>query len=280
MTVFMTLRQSPVGGSVKSPTFLQAAVVGSTNLSNLPDEIFVSRSAGRDVLFATHGFNVNQADGCRSLGRLEAMLALPSSCLFVGVLWPGDFWIPAVNYPFEGDDAKKCGRLVADFCNRRLRRARSLSFISHSLGARLVLEAVKNLGRPAESVCLAAGAIDNDCLTNEYAKAFANAKAISVLASRKDRVLQIAYPLGDPIADFLQLHQNPARVALGREGPPQPVGATLPPWQIPDADDYGHGDYLPPSAAAAQFPNPNGKWVKISGFMKEVFQETRRTWPP
>ena len=71
------------------------------------------------------------------------MLSLPQSVLFVAVLWPGDFWIPVVNYPFEGGDAKDSGRRVARFCNRRLGKARSFSFVTHSLGARVALEAVK-----------------------------------------------------------------------------------------------------------------------------------------
>jgi Alpha/beta hydrolase of unknown function (DUF900) len=280
MTVYMTLRQQPVAGGVKNPSFLEGGAEPALSLRNLADDAFVTRAAGRDVLLATHGFNVDLEHGVRALGRLDAMLNLPPSAIFVGVLWPGDFWIPAVNYPFEGGEAKDCGRRVARFCNSRLGKARSFSFVSHSLGARVVLEAVKNLGRKARSVCVTAAAVDDNCLSKEYAAAFANADVISVLASRKDHVLELAYPIGDPIADLLSLHQSPFRSALGRHGPPEPIGATVPPWQIPDSDNYDHGDYMPPSDTATTFPDPNGKWVRTSGFMRQAFEEVSATWPP
>lgn len=280
MTVYMTLRQQPVAGGVKNPSFLEGSAGATLQLKELPEQNLVARAAGRDILFAAHGFNVNFRDGARSLGRLDEMLQLPPSAFYVGVLWPGDFWVPVVNYPFEGSDAKDSGRRIAEFCNRRLGDARSISFVTHSLGARVALEAVTNLNRKARAVCLMAAAVDDNCLTSEYATAFANAEVISVLASRMDRVLRLAYPLGDPIADILNLGQSPFRGALGRKGPPQPIGATVPPWQIPDNDGYDHGDYLPPSGANAAFPNPNGKWVRTSVFMREAFGEARRTWPP
>jgi Alpha/beta hydrolase of unknown function (DUF900) len=279
MTIFMNLRQQPAGGGIKKPDFFQATAGVANKNDPLAEAAFVTCAGGRDILFATHGFNVKQKEGVNSLGRLEAILALPPTALFVGVLWPGDFWIPVVNYPFEGQDAKQCGRLVADFCNRKLGTARSFSFVSHSLGARVVLEAAENLDRKAQSVCVTAGAVDDNCLTGEYAAALDNAEVISVLASRKDRVLQIAYPVGDPIADLLNLHQSPFRTALGRHGPPKPIGATVPPWQIADDCSYDHGDYLPPSQPNAVFPDPNGKWVKTCSFIRAAFDGTPPTWP-
>ena len=164
MTVYMTLRQQPVAGGVKNPSFLEVTAGATIQVRELSEQDFVARAAGRDILFATHGFNVNFQDGARSLGRLEEMLQLPPSAFYVAVLWPGDFWIPAVNYPFEGADAKDSGRRLAAFCNRRLGAARSISFVTHSLGARLALEAVKNLDRKARAVCLTAAAVDDDCL--------------------------------------------------------------------------------------------------------------------
>ena len=109
--------------------------------------------------------------------------------------------------------------------------------------------------------------------------AFANAEVISVLASRKDRVLQLAYPVGDPIADLLNLHQSPFRTALGRKGPPEPIGATAPPWQIPDADDYDHGDYLPPSAASHRSPIRKEMGEDIRLHARGLRRQRRPTWP-
>src|SRR5262249_1713151 len=107
-----------------------------------------------------------------------------STGTFIGVLWPGDSVIPIVDYPFEGEVAIDCGKRLAEFCNLSCASAQSLSFASHSLGARLVLQAVTRLNRKVQSICLAAAAINRDCLVTEYAAAAQNCAHISLLASR------------------------------------------------------------------------------------------------
>jgi len=72
---------------------------------------------GRDVFFATHGFEVNQADGISHLGfwldNLEIGNAVP-----IGIVWPGDCVIPIfVDYILEGREAIKSGQLLATFLN-------------------------------------------------------------------------------------------------------------------------------------------------------------------
>jgi pimeloyl-ACP methyl ester carboxylesterase len=276
----MNFRQMTVGGGVKDPTFLEGdGTTAIPNVKALPEDRLAARVAKRDVLFAVHGFNVSFAAGACALGRLEKALSLPSTCQFIAVLWPGDFWLPVVNYPFEGATAIDCGRRLASFCNRRLGAAASLSFVTHSLGARLALETAKNLGRKMRSVCLTAAAIDDDCLTAEYARAFANTLVVSVLASRQDLVLKLAYPIGDTIAELLNFDHKPFDSALGYSGPPSPIGATVPPWQIADGDNYDHGDYLPPSDPAVAFPNAKAKWVRTAGFMSRAFAGMPQTWP-
>src|SRR5437764_5705177 len=183
----MSFRQKTVGGGVKDPSFFEGdGTAAPPSLKALSVDRLIARTVNRDVLFAAHGFNVSFAAGACALGRLETALALPSICQFIAVLWPGDSWLPVVNYPFEGDTAMHCGRLLAGFCNRNLTAAASLSFVTHSLGARLALEATKRMARKVRSVCLTAAAVNDDCLTGEYADAFANAELVSVLASRGD----------------------------------------------------------------------------------------------
>jgi esterase/lipase superfamily enzyme len=227
------------------------------------------------VLFAVHGFNVSFEYGARSLARLEPQIGLGPSDVFFGVLWPGDYWIPAVNYPFEGEVSTDCGRRLADFCRRWLNRAQSISFVSHSLGARLVLEAVKNLDGQARVVCLTAAAISKDSLSTQYAGATAKASAVSILASHHDWVLGVAYRVGDPIAEILDPDHTPFQPALGYDGPPTPTYPPIAsPWQIPNDADYGHHDYLPPGDAAV-----NDKWLLPAGFMARAFQGQTQTWP-
>ncbi|MBX4967827.1 alpha/beta hydrolase [Rhizobium binae] len=280
MTLFMNFRERSVAGGVKDPTFVEGtAQTATTALKVISDGAVVQRTSRRDVLFATHGFNVSMAEGICSLARLEAALTLPESCQFIGVLWPGDFWIPAINYPFEGETATDCGRRLARYCDRKLRSASSISFVTHSLGARLALQAAQVLKTRVRTICLTAAAINSDCLTAQYAGAFANSAIVSVLASHKDLVLKLAFPIGDPIADLLHSDHAPFRPALGYGGPPSAVGATVPPWQIPDTAGYNHGDYLPPSNRAATFPDAGAKWNAAVGFMRRTFLGQHQSWP-
>jgi hypothetical protein len=274
MTCFLNFRTQGVGGAVVDPYLLQGdGTVSPPALSVVPWAQVPSIVAGRNILFATHGFNVSYQDGACSLGLLDGYLNLAPPSLFVGMLWPGDSWIPVVDYPFEGDVALDCGNRLATFCNDWCAGAQSMSFVSHSLGARLVLQAVANLSRKAQSVCLTAAAINRGCLAEEYSSARKNAEAISILASHEDDVLKLAFSVGDPFADLLHDDHNPFQTALGYDGPPTPV---LPPihlpFQIPDSCDFGHHNYLPPGLPP--------KWEQAADFMKRAFLGQPQTWPP
>lgn len=194
------------------------------------------------------------------------------------MLWPGDSWIPIVDYPFEGDVAIDCGRRLATFCDTWCAAAQSLSFASHSLGARFVLEALTQIERVARLACLTAGAVNCDCLSAEYAGALGNTAAIAGLASREDDVLKIAFAAGEPFADLLHDDHTPFRAALGRNGPATPAPLQVRwPWQIPDAAAYGHGDYLPPSTVPP--PGSLAKWMKVADFINCAFLNAPQNWP-
>ncbi len=279
MTLYLSFRERDVGGAVAGPRLLAGDGTASPPALRIVGEAEIaSLVAGRNLLFAVHGFNVSGAYGARSPGQLEPRLGLSAALdRFIGVLWPGDFWLPVVNYPFEGEVSMDCGRRLADFCRRRFGQAQSFSFVSHSLGARLVLEAVEHLDRRARAVCLTAAAINRDALATEYAAATANAAAISLLASHADLVLRLAFRVGDPIADLLHDDHEFFERALGYDGPPVPAMPPISqPWQIPDALDYGHGDYLPPGDAVA---NPAAKWAAAADFMARAFRGQNQIWP-
>jgi len=273
MTYFLNFRVQDVGGAVVDPYLLEGdGTAAPLALSVVPWAQIPSIVAGKNLLFATHGFNTSYQEGAYSLGVLDRYIALASPSLFIGMLWPGDSWLPVVDYPFEGDVALDCGGRLATFCNRWCVSAQNLSFLSHSLGARLVLEAVTHLDRKAQSVCLTAAAINRDCLTAEYAAAAGNSEQISILASHEDYVLKVAFKVGDPIADLLHDDHTPFQAALGSDGPPPPAPPLVKyPWQIPDKDDYGHGDYL---------PSDRTKWPQAADFMRRAFFGLAQTWPP
>ena len=273
MTYFLNFRSAGVGGAVIDPYLLTGdGTADPPALSVVPWAQVPGIFGGRNVLFATHGFNVNYADGAKALGRLGDYLALPSPNLYVGMLWPGDAWIPVVDYPFEGDVAIDCGQRLAQFCNTWAANAQSFSFASHSLGARFVLQAIMAINGRVDTACLTAGAINGDCFTAEYAAALGRVATVSLLASRSDDVLKIAFTIGDPFADALHDDHSPFTAALGSSGPAMPAPAQLlAPWQIDDQEDYGHGDYLPSDG--------DEKWKKVADFMRLTFLRLPPTWP-
>jgi hypothetical protein len=273
VTYFLNFRSAGVGGAVIDPYLLQGD--GTTNppsLSVVPWAQVPAIFAGRNILFATHGFNVNYANGAKALGRLGNYLALPGPNLFIGLLWPGDAWIPVIDYPFEGDVAIDCGQRLATFCNTWAANALSFSFASHSLGARFVLQAIMAINGRVDTACIAAGAVNCDCFAGEYADALRHVATVSLLASHEDVVLKIAFTIGDPIADLLHDDHTPFRPALGYNGPALPASAQiLAPWQIPDSEDYGHGNYIPSDG--------DDRWKKVADFMRMTFLRLPSPWP-
>jgi hypothetical protein len=281
VTLFLDLRAADVGGPVSGPSVLEGdGTISPLRLRIVPMREIEVRARGKNVLFATHGFNVSRQEGARSLGRLESLLPLPDSALYLAVLWPGDFWIPVVNYPFAGGPAMECGRRLAAFAQQHMGGAQSLSFASHSLGVRLVLEAAKKLPNGVRVVCLLAAAINRDCLQTEYARAAANAQQVSILASHCDDVLKIAFRIGDPLSELFHDDHKPFEKALGYNGPPTPARTPIvPPWQIPDAAKVRHTDYLPPSSANPPDPLPDPPWEDVAGFIARAFREVPQSWP-
>jgi hypothetical protein len=287
LTHFISFRDQPKAGSVTPGAFMAfdpAGGVSPPKLRPLPWAQAASMVAGRVAVIAAHGFNVTQAEGVRALARLHGRLALASTHVFIGVLWPGDFWIPVINYPAESADANRCGANLAAICARHLAAAADFIFFSHSLGARVVLSAVARLHTPAKAMCLTAGAVDRDCLLNEFEAARDNAQSIRVLASKRDMVLRLAYPAGDMVADVLDGDDAFFKGALGRKGPARPADSRVTgPWQIPETQaaqgDYGHGDYLPKSGSG-NFADPvETKPDRVADYLSSVVTGASSPWP-
>jgi hypothetical protein len=255
---FLSTRAQSVGGPVGPLKVLDADRPGYAG--DLTQEL-IQAIRGHEVFFGVHGFNVNQHDGIAHLGfwfdKLQIGSAVP-----VGILWPGDCIVPIfVDYVVEGKEAIQSGTMIARFLNNNAAAFVSLCFASHSLGARVVLQTISGLASSfrVRRTLLMAGAIDNDCLTNEYRSAAARIEEISILASLRDDVLALAYPLGNPIQGMIDRGHPYWHSALGREGPAAPFPASLkviPNWEIPSNLDYGHLDYIPGNPIAASYPIP------------------------
>jgi len=253
MTWFIDLRQLPAGGG-PVPDITSIGVYQDSGPGGLPELLEAVR--GKDVLLGTHGFAVHRAAGVQELSAWHRLLTLPASAVFVAVLWPGDMRIELfVDYPWEDDEAKQSGELLAQFLNARFTGITSISFCSHSLGARVMLEAVADTTLRIKRLVLMAGAIDDDCLHTQYAKAAQRVEEISVLASHCDEVLNIAFPLGNTLVGLLDVGHPYWSSALGRNGPdvPQPAGLQAG-WMIIDGWDYGHMDYLGAGLKAMSLP--------------------------
>lgn len=277
MTLYVNLRYGAVGGGLRADPYLIEGdgKVARPVMKSLTQAEAARRVAGRTVVFTIHGFNVSYDSGLRSLGRLEAALiaaSLPENFLVIGVLWPGDFLIPAINYPGEWCDAVKGGQALARFANTTLNTAAAFCFLSHSLGGRLALEAVAGLDRKAVRVCLTAPATDNDCLEDPYDVSVANSEQLTYLASMKDMVLRLAYPVGDWAGDiFMGDGDSALRGALGRHGAkwPRTRSPTAFGFTVADRPAYGHGSYFPPGAANQASASSHGDVAKFAvSFLK------------
>lgn len=215
------------------------------------------------ITLLLHGYNVDQTKGKRLLTGLAALLpSAQESGAIIAVLWPGDSKMGALSFPFDVNDADDTTRALLRFLfdDIHLRRDQTLSFVTHSLGARVALgtiDALRLKGFPVGQVCLMAAALDNNSLANprEYRKAVKAATRVSVLASKKDRVLKWAYPAGDFLETLFHFRDSP-RLALGYTGPKPYQSNQVPgnvfPKKIAKGRKSDHGHYLPVLNAEGQ----------------------------
>jgi hypothetical protein len=254
MTQFLDCRLAPVGGELSTLVAVnQGTSIDDYNGLAISDMLGAIR--GRHVLIATHGFNVNRGDGIACLSNWESLLQLPLFSAFVGLLWPGDsVWAHGLDYPDEPKVADDAGLLIAPFLDANFAAAASVSFASHSLGARVVLSTISHMNLPVRRLTLMAGAVDDDSLNAEFQAAAAKVGGISILASKKDDVLSACFPLGNFFAGIIAAGHPWWRGAIGHGGPVTPwPGNMQAPYAIPENWNYQHGNYLqidnPPAPA-------------------------------
>jgi hypothetical protein len=260
-------RTQDIDGGIARPEVLESQGGAHPTYRPVRGGAVAAATAGRQVILAIHGFNVSRPKAVRSYVTLEQDLRLTGEQVFFGVAWPGDAWIPVVNYPWEAGDAVACGDALARYLLTAMPDAAGYHLVSHSLGGRVLLEALKRLGRRAGQVCITAGAVDSDCLATAYAPVKGKADRISVLASKKDKVLWAAYPLGDFVSDvLLGDRDSPWRGALGRRGPQPLEGAPVIHRQIPGGAGYDHGDFFPPGDGGTAA----GRWTRAVAYMRRA----------
>jgi hypothetical protein len=233
--------------------------------------------AETNLTFIIHGYNVNREKGRDSLTRAAQQLTAWHPGSYVGVLWPGDHWSRALSYPFEGRDADDSAAFLVRYIQDVIAHGSRLSFVSHSLGARVLFRTVKQL-RPDYSigqVVTMAPAVDDTCVASpgEYMPAVSKAERVAVLASRQDKVLALAYPVGDVLQAFIFFRTDSPGLALGYHGPRRTrshaIPATVYHEQIADARQSDHGHYLP---GAAPTPAEARNQASAMAFARDVLQ--------
>ena len=254
------LRDQEVGGAVTSGRLYR--IVGGVEQDwddRLPD--FTAATRGGRVLALLHGFNNSLTAGRTSLVRFADLLAARGTAdVMLAVLWPGDGWAKSLTYPFEGRDADDAADALVGWLATHAERGTRVGLVGHSLGCRVAMRAARLIAQGTrlalDRVCLMAPAIDNDALGRAaptgYHPATLGAERVAVLASREDRVLRYAFPLGD-LAQTV-LYREHWSGSLGRTGPIErdaSVLAKLEPVPLADpARAVDHGDYLAVDAHA------------------------------
>jgi Alpha/beta hydrolase of unknown function (DUF900) len=281
-------------GVTSGEVYVQRNVTPATDWPNTPPTGFEwvpwaqvpDLFRNKRVCFLVHGFNVpvSHAVWCEgpAAQEYEAIgtqgFAITAADLVVVVMWPGDgligwSWFNAM------DSSKDTAEKFAEFLASSAFTASEVTFVSHSLGARVVLETVERaakLGARARftTAVLMAAAVHDDALDDaEYAVSSATLGRIVVLSSMKDEVLAIAFGLGG----FAERGMWPAPSrALGRYGPAFKPGSKFPAitewYEIRPALGQGHGDYLP---AGDQQPGPPYGWSTkhqdVAIFCRDLF---------
>ncbi|HEX4075651.1 MAG TPA: alpha/beta hydrolase [Candidatus Acidoferrales bacterium] len=215
---------------------------------------------GRDVFLMAHGYHVDRDRGIQSLSQWKSKLAIGAQPIFIGILWPGDCILPIfVDYVWEGSEAETSGTMVGEFVRDNFASAASWTFASHSLGARVVLQAIQTLADSdrVRNLILLAAAIEDDTLLHEFNGAANKVDRISVVYSWEDHVLQLAYPGGNLIGGLIERGDPNVKAALGRLGPSAAwPGKIVPNPRLPSYWKYGHTDYLTTDQVPGDFTVP------------------------
>lgn len=218
----------------------------------------------RRLLVLVHGYNNTEEDARQSYrvyaGNLEGAPMsdrLPDLGRF---FWPGDSawgFLSALSYPWEIGDARQSARRLAEFFAGVFGPEGGpveLSFVGHSLGCRLLLEALALVVSGAVAgwpevrwLCLMAAAVPVELVeVDRRLEAAAGwPRSLLLLYSPDDAVLHFAFPIGQAAAFALGEEDGLYLTPVGRYG--QPSGLT--PYRVELSGD-GHSDYWADSRAA------------------------------
>jgi hypothetical protein len=222
----------------------------------------------RHLLVLVHGFNNPESEAEGKYDRYVDILrpGLEKSRVAPDAVakfhWPGNEAVgPFPIFDFAGyhvdlERALQSVGPLAVFLSRLIATRpaeRRISFVGHSLGCRLIAEAMCRLdmagiaGPPLAVVSLMAAAMPVALTEAGEPLARASAAAAKVLKahSRDDWVLSLAFPAGQSLAWAAGIERAAYAEAVGRNGNPTGFGESLP------REGNGHGNYWTDEFAAA-----------------------------
>ncbi|WP_018609501.1 DUF726 domain-containing protein [Uliginosibacterium gangwonense] len=151
---------------------------------------------GKNICILVHGYNNEFFEVCDAYQIMETEIHtnLPNTYdEVIGYTWPGG------DHKLEWWDAKSRANAVARRFRQLLETLQNnstIDIISHSLGARVSLKALKEASTTlVRNYYCMAGAVDNECLeyNEEFFPALNSAGRIFVMHSARDEVLAAAY---------------------------------------------------------------------------------------
>lgn len=245
----MIRRREPIELSVRmaSGDEVAPAIAGEERLRN---------SDASHILFLVHGYNNSHKDAEDSYklfidNLLESIRRGGSRNgpdLVAKFHWPGDVSTmlgTTAGYPLDITNARTAAERVAALFNRlvRARPALRITLVGHSMGCRLILEALKRHGQQQLAAVgvvglMAAASPVEFCERN--GRLFPTGQPprhMLKFFSEQDSVLQFAFPLGQWLAYQWQIEDDNYSRAMGRHGDPPEFGRTI------SRPQNKHGDY-------------------------------------
>jgi hypothetical protein len=245
-------------GPYPDPIELKARTRSRGGRASHPDDPWGSLRGRRDVTILVHGYNNDRDDADRKWMHMHAQLRTrlpPASLRPLALLyWAGDHRfkpLSAAMYFAKVQVAVEVGQGLADRLAKAgaVRRIR-VCFVGHSLGCRVVLEAIRGLrGNPqvrlGDVLLMAAAVPAGLCATPRRYARHGDVHGERILFSTDDTVLAHWFPLGQRLAR-LRGDDDPgeAREAVGLNGGPcgRWLGNKLP-------TGLDHGEYWTSSDA-------------------------------
>ena len=225
---------------------------------NLADEFALVGLASKErekIVLLVHGFNKSAPEAIKDLRpfALACRELAPTLDGNIGfVVWPGDsrHWHSRLFvFPWKIRTAVAAGKLFAEYLQRLVIYDRKLAvekltevvIVAHSLGCRLVLEALDELartegkGRRISTILMAAAVPVRFVDIGPFDKARECFPNMIVLHSKDDRILKVSFPLGSRIGEpFYDVPE-----AIGLNGHPRTDAFQA---QVP-MFDFGHTSY-------------------------------------